>query len=332
MTAPSSLPFLTPGLLRHAGALRAELQRAAAEMTTGLVTDVGAAQQGDFGTLAGIDRALGAIAGHASATSGLALLADSIQSGLGTIDEAAATISGRIMGTASLATDRQLSDLAAAATQALHQTVGILNTSVSGLSLFSGTRSDTAPLPPAGALVDALEAAVAGAVTAEEARAAIHDWFASPTGYAALYAGGPPRTALPIAAGESVGLDVTAEDEGIRATLEGLAILALVDRGLFDADVEMKRGLVLAAGETLLSAAQPRGAAAARIGTAQERVERARSRNEAERTALEISRVALTGADPYEAATRLHDIETRLETFYLLAARLSRLNLAEYLR
>lgn len=332
MTVPSSLPILTPTLLRQGQSLRADVQRAASEMTSGLASDTGAALRGDFAGLAGIDRGLAALTSHTGVANELSLLADAMQSGLATIDAATARMAERIVATATLATDGQLSELAGAAAQTLHQAIGILNTSVSGLALFSGKQSDVAPLPPADDLIDALETAIAGVSTPEDARAAIHDWFDSPAGYAALYAGGPPRAALPVAAGESVRLDVTAGDSGIRDTLEGLATMALVERGLFAGNIAARRALTLAAGETMLASGETRTATAARIGLAQERIDNARSRNEAEKTALEVSRLALTAVDPYEAATRLKDLEARLDGFYLLTARLSRLSLAEYLR
>lgn len=332
MIAPSSLPFLTPGLLRQAGTLRAELQRAASEMTSGRVADVGAVQRGDFAMLAGIDRALSTIDGYTTTLNELAQTGDAMQRALDAIGEAATSISGPLLAMATVASEHQLSDLTAGGAKAMQQVVGILNSNLSGRSLFGGTASDRAPLPPADDLIDALATAITGATTLDDIRSAVHDWFTQPGGFATHYAGGPPRAAVPSAPGESVGLDVTAADDGLRPTLEGLAILALADRGLFDAQAEVKRGLVIAAGETLLSAAEPRLAAASRIGIAQERVADARARNEAERAALEISRVTLTEADPYEAATRLKDLEARLDGFYLLTARLSRLNLAEYLR
>ena len=40
----------------------------------------------------------------------------------------------------------------------------------------------------------------------------------------------------------------------------------------------------------------------------------------------------MTEADPYRTATDLQAAQTRLETLYVLTARLSRLNLTEYLR
>ena len=40
----------------------------------------------------------------------------------------------------------------------------------------------------------------------------------------------------------------------------------------------------------------------------------------------------MTEADPYRTATDLQAAHTRLETLYVLTARLSRLNLTEYLR
>ena len=51
-----------------------------------------------------------------------------------------------------------------------------------------------------------------------------------------------------------------------------------------------------------------------------------------EATALGLARADLIAVDGYDAASRLKETETRLQTIYALTARLSELSLANYLR
>ena len=69
----------------------------------------------------------------------------------------------------------------------------------------------------------------------------------------------------------------------------------------------------------------------ARVGTVQAQIAAAQTRNTAEESALSITRAGIISADPYDAATRLEDLQTRIEALYLVTARVSRLSLADYL-
>ena len=71
---------------------------------------------------------------------------------------------------------------------------------------------------------------------------------------------------------------------------------------------------------------------AARIGTVEAQIEAARTRNSAEETALGIFRSEIGSVDSYEAATRLEQARSQLESLYLITARVSRLSLTEFLR
>lgn len=68
------------------------------------------------------------------------------------------------------------------------------------------------------------------------------------------------------------------------------------------------------------------------LGAGQARIEEARVTVETTRAGLELERGRLTEADPYRTATDLQALQTRLETLYVLTARLSRLTLTEFLR
>jgi flagellar hook-associated protein 3 FlgL len=71
---------------------------------------------------------------------------------------------------------------------------------------------------------------------------------------------------------------------------------------------------------------------AAKIGTSEARIDTALSRNAAEKLTLEIATAELVQSDPFTLATELEAVQTNLETLYAVTARLSRLNLTDFIR
>jgi flagellar hook-associated protein 3 FlgL len=198
--------------------------------------------------------------------------------------------------------------------------------------VFSGLATDTPPLGSAEDLLSALETAATGATTAGQVAAAVANWFADPAGYAAFYQGGLALTGTPIAPGETAEATTTALDPAIRDTLAGLAMAALVDRGILTGNPEEQARLVERAGQELQGSQDARVTLAARIGSLEARVEAARTRNAAEATALGVLRSEIGSVDPYEAATRLESARAQLESLYLVTARVARLSLVDFLR
>ncbi|MFE3835793.1 flagellin [Pseudogemmobacter sonorensis] len=325
-------PFLTPALLRQGAALRSGLEQATSELASARHNDTGAALSGDFTALAGIDAARARIRGHTTAMTEARLLSDGMQAALGVIAEAAESLAANITTTAVTHDPLQVNMMAGQGRQSFETVVNTLNTSVAERALFGGVISSNAPLPDADVLLTALEAATSGATTAEDAMQAIEDWFAAPTGYAALYGGGASRAPISIAEGESVDLGLTALDPALRDTLSALAGVALLDRGLLGGNDAARSSLVLKAGESIFAGAEARSLISSRLGIAQERIAVAQSRNSAEDHSLQRARVELTEADPYEVAARLKDFEARLEAFYTVISRISQLSLTGFLR
>jgi flagellar hook-associated protein 3 FlgL len=328
----STRAFLTSGLSRHGSTLRAELQRASTELMTGKKEDAGAAVRGDFTALASVDHALARLRGYAATTAETALMAETMQTALEVISGGASRISTDILRNSGLEVAEQLGAIVGDGRRQFETAIAALNTRIAERSVFGGTVAETAPLPEAETILAALDMATAGAVTVEDVMTAISDWFDDPAGYGAFYAGGPARTALPVAAGEAAGLEVTAMDPAIRDTLKGMAAVAMLDRGILSGQDQARAQLARAAGEALVSSGEARAVLAARVGTVEAQVEDAKTRNSAEETALGIARANMLAADPYDTAARLQDIEARLDSLYVLTARLSGLSLTEYLR
>ncbi|SEC65799.1 flagellar hook-associated protein 3 FlgL [Rhodobacter sp. 24-YEA-8] len=328
----SSNPFLTPALLRQSSELRAGLQKATQEMTTGKFFDQGKALRGDFSALAATDHALARLVGFAAATTELTLMGETMQRALSVISEATTELAANLLRTTSGASDTLLSSILSTGMRDFNTASSALNTRLADKSVFGGDASDRLALPGSETILTALETAIAGLTDVDDISNAIDDWFNGTAGYQALYTGGQGRVGLNVAPGETASLPFTALDPAIRATLAGLSKVALLDRGLFTGDHASRSALALRAGENLFNSSEARTVLAGRIGTVEQQLSQAQSRNSAEKSALALTRNGLTEADPYEATVRLKDLESRLDAFYTITARLSQLSLTGYLR
>lgn len=328
----SPLPFPGPSVLRQAAGMRQQLQTALQELTSGSHADATRVVGGDYSLLAATDHALARLSGFNAASEALSLTATAMQKALKVMHDAAQNLATTVLQASAGLNAGQLSTLARAGAQDFQTTVTMLNGQMAGQSLFGGVQAASLPLPDAATLLLAAETAVSGATTAEQLSDQLNSWLADPGGYASLYLGGDPRPPIAIAEGETAALPVTALDPSFRGTLSGLMKMALLDRGLFAGDHAMRASVGLSAAGDLVDSAGERLQIAAGIGMIEQQLSRAQARNSAEKSAHEISRNGILAADPYETAVRLKDLESRLDAFYTLTSRLSRLTLTDYLR
>ncbi|NHB75922.1 flagellin [Rhodobacter calidifons] len=323
---------LTNILARQGADLRGQVQRAAQEVATGRHTDIGKHLRGDFSPLLAIDASLARLAAFKSTAADAAFQVAAQQASIQGLSQLASGISTALLGARDVATPAQIDTLAADARGRLASAVGLLNVQASGRAVFSGQATGTPPLGPVEDMLAALETAAAGATTAGQVAAAVTTWFNDPLGFASFYRGEVALTDVPVAPGETAEISTTAMDPAIRDTLAGLAMAALLDRGVLAADRGERARLAVTAGQELMRSEDARIALAARIGAVEAQIESARTRNGAEETALGILRSETGSVDPYEAATRLETFRAQLESLYLVTARVSRLSLTEYLR
>lgn len=317
---------------RQNAALRLLVQEKGQEATTGRVADAGRALRGDFAPLAAIDTSLARLEAFRAGTTEASTIASVLQSSLATLSEMSSDLASSLLTTAGSGLPQQVSALGQDARQRFETGIGVVNAQFADRALFSGVESGRTPLPDAATFLNTLEGVVAGAVSAADVELALTTWFEDPAGYAALYQGGAPRSALEIGPGEQVSIQVTALDPGIRDTLKGLGMAALLDRGVLQGQALGRADLARRAGLSLTETASARTLLASEIGIAEGRIEDAATRNSAETSALKIARNRLVEADPYEAATQLRQAETQIEALYSITVRLSRLTLSDYLR
>jgi flagellar hook-associated protein 3 FlgL len=320
-------------LRRQNADLKATVTRLSTEVTTGQTADAGRHLAGDLSALTGIDSALARLGSYTRAANEAAFFTGAMQSALTAVQDMAADLSPTLLSTATAGNTGSVLAAAREARQSFDTAVSLYNTRLGDRALFGGVETAASPLTPPDVLLAAMETAVIGAASAADVETALDVWFASPTGFAAVgYRGGPPLADLPIAPGQSATVDVTAADPAIRDTLKAFGMAALLDRGLFSGAPQTQATLLRRAGESLAESQNSRALMTGRLGTTEGQIEQAGVRNAAETTSLQIARAELLAVDPYEAASRLQEAQGQLESLYAITARLSRLNLVDFLR
>ena len=319
-------------LSRHSLTLKHSLQTLSTEVTTGIAVDKTRAVQGDYAPLAGIEASLTQLQAYHAVTSETKILTNVMQTALNAMSDQARTLGAALLAAATSNSPTRIDTLGVDASQRLQSVMASLNTRIGDRNVFSGTATDRAAVTDTETMMTALDGVVAGALSSADVETAVNAWFADPAGFAAtVYQGSDPLAPVPVSADESARVDVTALDPGITATLKGLALAALLQRGVLSGSDVARADLAKRAGESLASSATDRAQLTARLGTVQAGIANAATRNDAEKSALETARLDLISVDPYETAAKLEQTQTQLQTLYTITARLSRLNLVDFL-
>jgi flagellar hook-associated protein 3 FlgL len=317
---------------RQTTAAKTAMTRLSQELTTGLASDSARQLSGNLGQVNTIDAAMARLAAFTTVTTEMGTRAGAMQTALGVVADLAQSGISALLPLDATTTSSRVDAAATTARAALETVISTLNTRLGDRALFSGTAGDTAPLAGADDLLAALQPLTAGAASAADAEAAVAAWFDDPSGFpATFYAGGPAAGPLPVAEGDTVRLDLTADDPALRGVMKGLAMAALVDSGLFAGQPEARRDLATRAGSVLVNAQDGLTETSARLGLAEAHIADAATRNAAESAAYELARTNLLGIDSYDTATRLTDTEERLQLLYELTGRLSKLTLVDYI-
>lgn len=318
---------------RSITATRQIIDRSTADLATGQASDPGRHLGGYTLPLSDVQSSLARNEAQQGVLATAKIRTDVMQAALDRIDRVTADVTDTLLASSQAGMVPGLSVKGRQAIGALDSVVSALNQRSMDQSLFAGTATDGPALIPADAILAAAETATASAVSPTDIAAALDAWLSDPAGFAtAAGRGNADPTEVPAGQGQSIRLDVSALDPGFRSTFKGLILGALMTTPRFSGDTAGQADLARLAGQSLLSAAQSRTEVAARLGVAQARIAEASTRLSAESSALGMARNDLLSVDMYEVSSRLTEAETRLKTLYALTARLSSLNLADYLR
>lgn len=316
--------------------LKGKLDRLAKEVTTGIKDDIPLALNGDLSRISNIETQLTMLAAHKQNASEAKGMFAVMQSALERIQTVVDEAGPNLLNEAGGSSEDLLHLSAASMTEEFRSFFGALNTNVSGRHIFSGTRTDTAPLASFEDMIAELNSTVAGATTATDIVDRIEAWFDAPAGSGgfsdSIYRGSNSgNNNIAVSSDRTVGTNLTANSNDLRSTMKGMAIMTYVAESGASLDSATVRELFNAAGTRLSDATVHLTNARAMLGMQEAAVAQADTRNTAEISALSIARSTLIAADPYETATALQETQASIESLYTLTSRLSRLSLTDYL-
>ena len=111
----------------------------------------------------------------------------------------------------------------------------------------------------------------------------------------------------------------------------GTNVLALSGDDALTMDATERKALLQAAGDGMLQNQTDLTALRARVGYAEARIETVTIGNANEKLSLEYAKGALLGADPYDTATRLEEVQFQLQSLYAVTVKASQLSLVNFL-
>ncbi|MCF6220336.1 MAG: hypothetical protein L3J65_04410 [Robiginitomaculum sp.] len=315
--------------------LKARLEIASREAVTGRREDITRVVRGDVGSVHLLEKAIDDIEldGRINAISGarIDLMSSALSAVRGVINGLDTT------GLVALSTPDSfgLGTIAQQADANLRSVMSLLGTAHGNRKLFAGDASDQIPL----ASPDQLLADITSIMSTEPSPASIETaldfYFNDPSGGFAtdIYQGGsgdaPPSF---LADGSRIEFSVRADDQALRDTLRGLAVMAAAQSTGYDitgtdfADVFRGGTSALAGGTSAIIKLE--GSLGIHAGL----IENANTQQAAERLTLGQTLNAIIGRDQYEAAAELKQLETQLEASYLITARLANLSLTNFIR
>ncbi len=142
-------------------------------------------------------------------------------------------------------------------------------------------------------------------------------------------AGAPPRAE--VGQGEVVDYSVKADEDPVRRMLFNTVVVAAAfDQSNAISD-DIRLGLLRLGTNGIRNAIDDTVNVQGRLGSSEARIATVKARNIAVEAALSVHFNEIAGADQYDAAFRLNEIEAQLQTALTTTGRLSRLSLANYL-
>ncbi|KMW60033.1 Flagellar hook-associated protein FlgL [Candidatus Rhodobacter oscarellae] len=315
--------------------MKADFARLGEELATGRVSDLKSATGSDLGNYSALETTLKRLAAFEISTTEAALFTESVQFNLGHIQDLASETAPNLLGAGNSYNALNIQAQGNDARAKLETIVSLLNARVGDRTLLAGTGTDAPALVDAETMMASLNAAVAGATTAGDVEAAVDAWFDTPGGTfeTSIYTG-TTDDLQPFRVGQNeiATLGLRADDAAIRDLLKGFAMATVIADGALGVDNSERALAMQRAGEKMVTANGAFADLRARVGTIEAQIEKAAVRNSSEMTSLEIARANIVQVDPFETATELQSTEVQLETLYTITARLSRLNLVDFLR
>jgi len=321
-------------LRRQSVELNRQMDRLTQELSSGVASDIPRHLSGNLLQLADVERDLSVLDARRDVARVATTDAEVMQTSLDRVQATTGDLATNALSAGFTAGGVQISTVTNEARSALETITGALNSDVAGRALFAGNKTDTAPMASADVLLGALKSALTGATDTSDIRARLDTFFDDPAGGFAtmVYKGGTDGlTPRDLGAGESVALDIRADDPAVRDVMKQTALIAIADDASLELYQQDRRELIGSAGEMLLNGQTGLTGLRANLGFAQERIAQAESRISAGLTSLNIARNDLISVDIPSTAVELEQVQSQLETLYTLMARSARLSLVNFL-
>jgi flagellar hook-associated protein 3 FlgL len=324
ITPPQS-NIISAAFSQTVASLRESITRSAEESTTGRYSDLTAQLSGRIGTAMLSQKAVDDISFQRELLS--------LREGRLEVTQRSLTlINDRVLGLdtsmrEALANEDEMAQglTARDAKAALGNVYNALNVRFGERYLFAGDTTDTQPLgDPEDLLADLRGLADAASDPADFA-AALDTYFNAPSG-------GWQTSSLRSALSASDPDAVTANDPAIVELISGLAVMALSDPADSPALFKQNPDITLTAAEQVTTGLTALTNLRADRGVIQEQIETEKTSLDIEETIFTAAFNNLSARDQYEAASELQELQTALESAYLLTSRLSSLSLLNYLR
>lgn len=333
----------SPTMLQAMQRIRGELNAAQTEAATGRRADIGLTLGGATAKTIDLRRLVSVNEAYRASGENLDAQWQAMQSAVGALTKSAASVRDDALAAINGA-DPTL--IAAGAQAALQDAFAKVNTRVGARYVFGGEKSDTPPMGDSGvqgkAAIQAAFTATFGFSPGATGAAGISGAAMTnflETQFSALFqpsswasdwtqASTQPQQAA-IAPDQQVATPMSAHDSGLRTLAQGLSMLA--DLGLSSLSADARTSVLTHAASALGASADQLTAGAARLGLVQRQASEAREALASQSAALQSQIGTLENVDPAEAATRVSQLTTQLETSYALTARLSKLSLLNFL-
>lgn len=319
-------------LTNAAADLKSRAEQARTEMVTGRIADLKAELGGKVGDVHLLSKAISDVTARQDAATRALGRAQASQTALTLSEEGIVTMGADILSAVGQNHEPSINIAGTKAKLQLDAAISAFNTRYEGRSLFSGDAADLPALADAETLLTDIRAIFTGAADNAQLQTDLDFYFNDPAGgfETTIYTGGTGDAArTEIADGELVDYSAKADEQAVRDLLRHLATVVVADEQT--GFVDRNEALSTAAGG-LIQASSDIIAVRARIGASEERIAAAQTRLETEETAYSLTYNEHTARDPYEAATRMQQIESQLEASYIVTSRISLLSLANYLR
>ncbi|MDN3713034.1 hypothetical protein QWZ10_17115 [Paracoccus cavernae] len=307
------------------------------EATTGIKKDLAKHLGGNTAIINQVEHKLALLDAFKKNTTEAEGTLNAMQLAMQSIQDTIVDLGPALISEASLSSDAQIDIRNAQSKEHLASTIRALNTTLAGKSLFSGSRTDTAPLPSANALIDEISFEISGLSSLADIETSIKNWFDAPAGGAGyidnIYKGNLDTShEFPTSERRTINISTNASSPAIREILRGLALYTIAGSPQTNQDGNLQRGLLIAAGEALIHGNDLMSIERSRVGFSEELLKKEIAQNSSESSALSVSRNTMITAEPFETALSLKETESNLNNLYTLTARLSSLRLTDYLR